>query len=107
MGAAAKFVDADDPLQISLQDNLRDMNVNTFSALAAAKEAVASFAALPEESKAPRTFIFTGNAMNNLPIPALMSAGMGKSATAHMIMTAAHVYAGRGYRWGVCFTCYI
>ncbi|ORX93793.1 putative short-chain dehydrogenase [Clohesyomyces aquaticus] len=97
--AAANLANPDDPLQISLQDVLRDMNVNTFSALVAAKEAVASFAALPEENQAPRTFIFTGNAMNNLPIPALMSAGMGKSATAHMIMTAAHVYAGRGYRF--------
>jgi NAD(P)-dependent dehydrogenase (short-subunit alcohol dehydrogenase family) len=95
-GAAASFVNKEDPLELSLNDAIRDMNTNTFSALAAAKEAVKSFKALPKD--AARTFIFTGNIMNTQPIPALMSAGMGKSATAHMIQTAALVYADRGYR---------
>lgn len=85
-----------DPLEISLKDAIRDMNINTFSALAAAKEAVKSFEALPKN--AARTFIFTGNITNLQPIPALISQGMGKSATAHMIQTAASVYADRGYR---------
>jgi NAD(P)-dependent dehydrogenase (short-subunit alcohol dehydrogenase family) len=95
-GAAASFVNKDDPLEISLKDAIRDMNINTFSALAAAKEAVKSFEALSKD--AARTFIFTGNIMNFQAIPVLMSAGMGKSATAHMIQTAAQVYAARGYR---------
>ncbi len=85
-----------DPLEISLKDAIRDMNINTFSALAAAKEAVKSFEVLPKN--AARTFIFTGNITNLQPIPALISQGMGKSATAHMIQTAASVYADRGYR---------
>jgi hypothetical protein len=95
-GAAATFVNKEDPLELSLKDAIRDMNINTFSALAAAKEAVKSFEALPKD--AARTFIFTGNITNSQPIPALMSQGMGKSATAHMIQTAASVYANRGYR---------
>ena len=95
-GAAVSFVNKEDPLEISLKDAIRDMNINTFSALAAAKEAVKSFEALPKD--AARTFIFTGNIMNSQPIPVLMSAGMGKSATAHLIQTAAQVYADRGYR---------
>ncbi|KAK5214178.1 hypothetical protein LTR99_005195 [Exophiala xenobiotica] len=95
-GAAATFVNKEDPLELSLKDATRDMNINTFSALAAAKEAVKSFEALPKD--AARTFIFTGNITNTQPIPALMSQGMGKSATAHMIQTAASVYADRGYR---------
>jgi len=95
-GAAASFVSKEDPLEISLKGAIRDMNINTFSALAAAKEAVKSFEALPKD--AARTFIFTGNITNSQPIPALMSGGMGKSATAHMIQTAASVYADRGYR---------
>ncbi|KAH8727027.1 hypothetical protein GQ44DRAFT_770952 [Phaeosphaeriaceae sp. PMI808] len=96
-GAAVSFVNKEDPLEISLKDAIRDMNINTFSALAAAKEAVKSFEALPKD--ATRTFIFTGNIMNSRPIPVLMSAGMGKSATAHVIQTAAQVYADRGYKF--------
>jgi NAD(P)-dependent dehydrogenase (short-subunit alcohol dehydrogenase family) len=96
IGAAASFVNKEDPLELSLKDAIRDMNINTFSALAAAKEAVKSFEALPKD--AARTFIFTGNIMNSQPIPVLMSAGLGKSATAHMIQTAALVYADRGYK---------
>ena len=95
-GAATVFVNKEDPLELSLKDAIRDMNVNTFSALAAAKEAAKSFEALPED--AARTFIFTGNITNVQPIPALLSQGMGKSATAHMIQTAASVYANRGYK---------
>jgi hypothetical protein len=95
-GAAATFVNKEDPLELSLKDAIRDMNINTFSALAAAKEAVKSFEALPQD--AAQTFIFTGNITNSQPIAALMSQGMGKSATAHMIQTAASAYADRGYR---------
>ncbi|KAK5227064.1 hypothetical protein LTR72_003054 [Exophiala xenobiotica] len=94
-GAAATFVNKEDPLELPIKDAIRDMNINTFSALAAAKEAVKSFEALPNDEA--RTFIFTGNITNSQPIPALMSQGMGKSATAHMIQTAASVYADRGY----------
>lgn len=83
-------------MELSLKDAIHDMNINTFSALVAAKEAVKSFQALPKD--ASRTFIFTGNITNIQPIPALLSQGMGKSATAHMIQTAASVYADRGYR---------
>ena len=72
------------------------MNINTLSALAAAKEAVISFEALPKG--AARTFIYTGNILNLQPIPPLMSNGMGKSATAHMIETAAQAYRDRGYK---------
>lgn len=76
-GAAATFVNKEHPLEISLRSAIRDMNINTFSALAAAKEAVKSFEALPKD--AARTFIFTGNITNSQPIPALMSQGMGKA----------------------------
>jgi hypothetical protein len=84
------------PLEISLEDVARDMSVNTLSAIAAAKEAVVSFEALP--TTAARTFIYTGNITNFEPIPGLMSLGVGKSATAHMIETAAKAYNDRGYK---------
>lgn len=96
-GAAVTFVNKQDPLEISLKDAIRNMNINTFSTLVAAKEAVKSFEALPKD--AARTFIFTGNITNLQPIPALMDQGMGKSATAHLIHTAAQVYADRGYKY--------
>ncbi|OQV10143.1 hypothetical protein CLAIMM_14183 [Cladophialophora immunda] len=96
-GAAAKFVSKEDPLELTLQDAMHDMKVNTFSALAAAQEAATSFEALGEA--AARTFIFTGNITNLRPIPALLSQGMGKSATAHLVQIAASVYAGRGYKF--------
>jgi hypothetical protein len=86
----------EDPLKIPLNDAIHDMNINTLSALAAAKEAVVSFEALPKG--AARTFIFTGNILNAQLLPPLMSAGMGKSATAHMIETATEAYRDRGYR---------
>jgi hypothetical protein len=84
------------PLSIPLEDALRDININTLSALAAAKEAVVSFEALPKE--AARTFIFTGNILNIEILPPLMSLGMGKSATAHMIESAANAYKDSGYK---------
>lgn len=102
IGAAASFVNKEDPLELSLKDAIRDMNINTFSVLAAAKEAVKSFRELPKD--AARTFIFTGNIMNSQAIPALMSAGIGKSATSHLIQTSAQVYADRGYKYLSPFT---
>lgn len=73
------------------------MNVNTTSALVAAQQAALGFAQLPPS--ASRTFIFTGNCMNEkIVIAPLMDAGMGKSATSHMILTAATVYADQGFK---------
>ena len=75
-GAAATFVNKDDPLELSLKDAIRDTNINTFSALAAAKEAVKSFEALPKD--AARTFIFTGNIFEYSANPSNDGYGYGK-----------------------------
>lgn len=72
------------------------MAINTFSVLAAADEAVKGFRELP--SDAAKTFIFTGNRLNIEPIPPLLSNGMGKSATAHFLATAAMTYAKEGFK---------
>jgi hypothetical protein len=84
------------PLEIPLDDAVTDLNINTLSALVAAKEAVVSFQAL--SGSAARVFIYTGNILNLEPIPPLLSAGMGKSASAHLIATSAKVYKDRGYK---------
>ena len=64
--------------------------------LVAAREATALFATLPPT--APRTFIYTGNILNKTTIAPLLSLGIGKSATAHLIASASQVYKAKGYR---------
>ena len=71
--------------------------MNTSSVLAAAREARAVFADLP--ATASRTFIYTGNRLNIAPIAPLLSLGIGKSATAHLIASASEAYASKGYRF--------
>jgi NAD(P)-dependent dehydrogenase (short-subunit alcohol dehydrogenase family) len=95
-GASNSHMNKTDPLSISLEDAIKDLNINTLSTLAAAKEATKSFATLP--SSAARTFVFTGNIQNSQIIPPLMSSGIGKSATAHILESAATAYKDIGYK---------
>ena len=89
-------VTADDPLKISLEDFQEDFVGNTGSVLVAAKEAVQGCQRLP--SDIPKTFIYTGNFLNFKTMPALMSAGVGKSATAHLLQVAHESYAAQKFR---------
>jgi hypothetical protein len=77
------------------------LNVNTTSAFVAAQQAVLGFEQLP--ASASKTFIFTGNALNTTVMAPLMLGGIGKSATAHMIHSAAAAYADKGYKWVLMF----
>ncbi|QDS71136.1 hypothetical protein FKW77_009876 [Venturia effusa] len=95
--AANSHMDKADPLSIPLADLVKDLNINTVSALMAAQEATKSFAALPES--ASKTFIFTGNILNRQILPPLMSNGIGKSATAHFLESAAAAYKPVGYKF--------
>ncbi|KAM0807814.1 putative short-chain dehydrogenase [Seiridium cardinale] len=95
-GAAAKN-DPNDPLSLPLADFARDLSVNTTSAFVAGQQAVTGFAQLPDS--ASKTFIFTGNILNTTIIAPLLSLGVGKSATAHMIQSAASAYAERGFKF--------
>lgn len=94
--AANAHMDKANPLSIALVDLVKDLNINTVSTLIAAQEATKSFAALP--TSASKTFIFTGNILNLQNLPPLMSNGMGKSATAHFLETAATAYKADGYK---------
>ncbi|KAF5859873.1 hypothetical protein ETB97_002364 [Aspergillus alliaceus] len=87
----------EDPYQLDLSQFQTDFNINTMSMFVAIKEALASFAALPET--AARTFIYTGNAMNFASFPGIMTLGAGKSASAHLISAAAAAYAPRGFKF--------
>jgi len=82
---------------LSVDDASQDYAVNALSALAAAQQAARSFEKLP--ATASRTFIYTGNRLNIEPIAPLLSLGMGKSATAHLVASAAQSYPGRGYKY--------
>lgn len=79
-----------------MKDFKRDLVINTTSAFVAAQQAVLGFQQLPES--ASRTFIYTGNCTNVMPIVKLMDLGVGKSATAHIIQCAAEAYEDKGFK---------
>jgi hypothetical protein len=95
-------VDAKNPLAptVSLADWNRDFAINSTSAFIAAQQAVMGFEQLPES--ASKTFIFTGNILNEEIIVPLITNGVGKSATAHVIRAAASSYADRGFKYASC-----
>ena len=77
------------------------MNVNAVSPLLAAKCAVEGFDTLPNSPASPKVFIFTGNLLNVMPIPSVVTFGMGKTATANMLESLDGVkeYRDKGYRF--------
>ena len=86
-----------DPLSLPLEDFNRDFTLNTVSAFVAAQQAALGFAQLPDS--ASKTFIYTGNALNTTTIAPLLDLGVGKSATAHIIQSAAAAYKDRGFKY--------
>ncbi|KIW53723.1 hypothetical protein PV05_09269 [Exophiala xenobiotica] len=78
-------------------DVQEDLAINTTSAYAAAHEAMISFQALP--STVPKTFIYTGNILNEGPIPGSLTLGVGKIASAHMIELGDNLYRSRNIRF--------
>ncbi|KAL9044051.1 MAG: hypothetical protein Q9214_002785 [Letrouitia sp. 1 TL-2023] len=96
---AATPNDAKHPLSLSLTDFSRDFNINTTSAFVAAQQAVLGFEQLSDT--ASKTFIYTGNILNTTTMAPLMDLGVGKSATAHIIQSAAQAYADRGFKYAI------
>ncbi|KAL6803397.1 NAD(P)-binding protein [Trichoderma sp. SZMC 28013] len=80
-----------------LSSVITDAHVNTFSAYAAAQQAVKGFAELPPD--ASKTFIYTSNKLHIMTLEPLISMGMGKSASAHMIHYLSEVYRSSGYKF--------
>ena len=89
--------DPKDPLSLPLNDFQRDFSVNTIGAFIAAQQAVLGFKSLPDS--ASKTFIYTGNALNTITLPPLLTLGLGKSATAHVIQSASAAYADQGFKY--------
>ncbi|EED15807.1 short-chain dehydrogenase, putative [Talaromyces stipitatus ATCC 10500] len=87
----------EEPLSIPLADFSRDLHVNTTSAFVAAQHAALSFERLPDHRS--KTFIYTGNILNETTIASLLDGGVGKSATAHIIRSAAAAYSNKGFKF--------
>ncbi|GAB7353354.1 hypothetical protein MBLNU459_g3839t1 [Dothideomycetes sp. NU459] len=85
------------PLSLGVADFTRNLNINTVSAFAAAQQASLAFERLP--NPASRTFIYTGNVLNTTTMASLLDLGVGKTATAHIIQSAALAYKERGFKF--------
>lgn len=89
--------DPKDPLSVPISTFTSDFTINTTSALIAAHEATVGFAELP--ATASKTFLYTGNGLNVVPpIAPLLTLGVGKSASAHIIALASKAYSDKGYK---------
>ena len=86
----------EEPLSLPLADFSRDFHINTTSAFVAAQQAVLGFEQLP--GYRTKTFIYTGNILDSTTIANLLDLGVGKSATAHIIRSAAAAYSNRGFK---------
>lgn len=75
-----------------------DLSINTTSAYVAAQQAVSGWETLPADTK--KTFIYTGNALNVqlIPGPAMLTLGVGKSASSFWVGLADALYSAKGYR---------
>jgi hypothetical protein len=73
------------------------LHINTTSAFVAAQQAALSFKKLPDHRS--KTFIYTGNILNETTIASLLDGGVGKSATAHIIRSAAAAYRNKGFKY--------
>lgn len=97
LAALRTQLDAKDNLSgFSVADIQAEFAVNSISPLFAAQEAVKGFKQLPQT--ASRTFIFTGNALNEIVLPGVLTFAMGKTATAQMVTFASEAYKEQGFR---------
>lgn len=87
----------EETFSISADVFANDLAINTTSAFIAAQEAMTSFRALPLAM--PKTFIYTGNILNEGPLPGFLTLGMGKVASAHMIEIGDGLYRDQNIRF--------
>jgi NAD(P)-dependent dehydrogenase (short-subunit alcohol dehydrogenase family) len=75
-----------------------DLNTNTVSVYAAAQQAVKGWETLAKDAK--KVFIYTGNKLNTIIGPMLLTVtlGIGKSASSYLIGSADKTYSRAGYR---------
>lgn len=85
-------------LSIPLGAFAEDLNVNVASPYAAAQEAIKGWSTLPAGGS--KLFIYTGNMQNEMivPMPMMLTLGVGKAASAHWVGFADGAYKAQGYR---------
>jgi NAD(P)-dependent dehydrogenase (short-subunit alcohol dehydrogenase family) len=96
--AAFTAPDQDSALSVPAESVTADLNVNTISPYVAAQQAIRGWETLSKETK--KTFIYTGNILNVfvVPMPMVLTLGIGKSASAFWVGTADTAYSAKGYR---------
>ncbi|KAI1337103.1 NAD(P)-binding protein [Xylariaceae sp. FL0016] len=89
----------DNVLSIPTSSVTADLNVNVVSAYTAAQLAVRGWESLPKDTK--KSFIYTGNILNTvvLPAPMMVTLGMGKASSAYWIGVADQQFKDKGYRF--------
>lgn len=92
--------DKDSVLSLPVDQFVKDLNVNSVSPYVAAQEAVRGWEELGEVQGVNKTFIYTGNKLNEtiLPVGDLITLGVGKNASAYWIGLADELYKSKGYR---------
>ena len=99
----------DDPFALPLENVKGPLAVGWESAYVAAQEAVKGFSEIEEEEndsafEVGKTFIFTGNALNQVPLPEVFAFGVAKRAAAALVEYGANAYGrNKGYRWDKSF----
>ncbi|VUC21458.1 unnamed protein product [Clonostachys rosea] len=90
---------ADSVLSLPLDEYNSDLNVNSTSAYVAAQQAALGWETLPSDTK--KSFIYTGNILNIsiLPVPTLLTLGVGKAASAYWLGLSDATYAAKGFRF--------
>ncbi|EED22075.1 conserved hypothetical protein [Talaromyces stipitatus ATCC 10500] len=98
-GGFTNPLDKDSMFSVPAENVALDLNINTISPYVAAQQAVSGWATLPMGTK--KTFIYTGNMTNVsiVPMPLMLSIGIGKSASASWIGLADTLYLAQGYRF--------
>ena len=84
---------------MSLEDLRAPIVVGYESPYVAAQEALKGFAELP--ATMPKTFIYTGNALNQLPLPYVFPFAVSKRAASTLIEYGATAYGSKGYRYAL------
>ena len=89
----------EDPFALPLEDIKGPLLVGWESAYVAAQEAVKGFSEVEEEKEekdsgfeAGKTFIFTGNALNQVPLPEVFAFAVAKRAAAALVEYGANAY---------------
>lgn len=100
-GAARLTTPLDDPFSAPLESLGESRRVGFDSAYISAQESLHHFARLA--SDIPKTFIYSGNTLNQIGIPGVFPFALGKVAAAMMIEYGANAYGAKGYRLVMAF----